>query len=126
LLIGLGLAGLGGVLGACAPTVPATPTAGASATAAAKLAEGPKPSAQPPATKPSLQPVTPMAGTGQATASASAATPAQGGALKLLYWQAPTILNPHLAPGTKDYHAARIALEPLMTIDADGKFLPIL
>src|SRR5262249_43197239 len=45
---------------------------------------------------------------------------------KLLYWQAPTILNPHLALGTKDYHAARIALEPLMTIDADGTFLPIL
>ncbi|HEY3110434.1 MAG TPA: ABC transporter substrate-binding protein, partial [Chloroflexota bacterium] len=129
LLIGLGLAGLGGVLGACAPTAPATPTAGSSATAAAKLADAPKPTTPPsgtpapaPATKPALQPVQPTAGTSQAPAAMGAG----GGALKLLYWQAPTILNPHLAPGTKDYHAARIALEPLMTIDADGKFLPIL
>jgi peptide/nickel transport system substrate-binding protein len=120
------MAGLGAALAACTPPVPATPTTAAGATAAAKLAEGPKPGAQPPATKPSLQPVATAAATGQATAPASAATPAGGGALKLLYWQAPTILNPHLAPGTKDYHAARIVLEPLMTIDADGKFLPIL
>jgi peptide/nickel transport system substrate-binding protein len=126
ILIGLGLAGLGSALGACAPTTPPTPTSATSATAAAKLAEAPKPGAQPPATRPSLQPVTPAARTGQATAPAGVATPVRGGALKLLYWQAPTILNPHLAPGTKDYHAARIALEPLMTIDADGKFLPIL
>jgi peptide/nickel transport system substrate-binding protein len=133
LLIGFGLAGLGGILGACAPAAPATPTTGNSATATAKLTEGPKPTAASAATKPSLQPVTPAPSAGQATApaaatkpAASTATGASGGTLKLLYWQAPTILNPHLAPGTKDYHAARIALEPLMTIDADGKFVPVL
>ena len=32
--------------------------------------------------------------------------------LKLLYWQAPTILNPHLSTGTKDLEASRITLEP--------------
>ena len=30
--------------------------------------------------------------------------------LKLLYWQAPTILNPHLSTGFKDAEASRITL----------------
>ena len=30
-----------------------------------------------------------------------------GGKLRLLWWQAPTILNPHLANGAKDFDAAR-------------------
>ena len=33
--------------------------------------------------------------------------------LKLLYWQAPTILNPYLAAGVKDFDASRVCLEPL-------------
>ena len=37
--------------------------------------------------------------------------------LKLLYWQAPTILNPHLSTGTKDLEASRITLEPLASYD---------
>jgi peptide/nickel transport system substrate-binding protein len=48
------------------------------------------------------------------------------GILTLLYWQAPTILNAHLARGTKDFHAARIATEPLLTVDAAGAFTPVL
>src|SRR5215470_20310569 len=36
-----------------------------------------------------------------------------GGPLRLLYWQAPTILNPHLATGVKVGHAARIFYEQL-------------
>src|SRR6185312_13750430 len=36
-----------------------------------------------------------------------------GGALKMLFWQAPTLLNPHFAVGTKDQEAARIFYEPL-------------
>ena len=31
-----------------------------------------------------------------------------GGALKVLLWQAPTLLNPHFAIGTKDQEASRI------------------
>lgn len=46
--------------------------------------------------------------------------------LKLLYWQAPTILNPHLATGFKDFEGARIAYEPLATYDRDGNLVPIL
>lgn len=43
--------------------------------------------------------------------------------LKLLYWQAPTILNPHFSTGFKDSEASRITLEPLASFDADGKLV---
>jgi hypothetical protein len=36
-----------------------------------------------------------------------------GGNLKVLMWQGPTILNPHLSQGTKDNIAARFCCEPL-------------
>jgi peptide/nickel transport system substrate-binding protein len=62
----------------------------------------------------------------QAARAAAPATRGGSGTLKLLYWQAPTILNPHLAQGTKDFHAARICCEPLLTVDAAGNFSPVL
>jgi len=43
-----------------------------------------------------------------------------GGELKLLWWQAPTILNPHLAIGVKDGDGSRIFYEPLVSFDPDG------
>jgi peptide/nickel transport system substrate-binding protein len=46
--------------------------------------------------------------------------------LKLLYWQAPTILNPHLSTGFKDAEASRITLEPLASFDNDGNLIPFL
>jgi peptide/nickel transport system substrate-binding protein len=47
-------------------------------------------------------------------APAQPAAPARTGKdLKILYWQAPTILNPHLSSGTKDFDAATVLLEPL-------------
>ncbi len=46
--------------------------------------------------------------------------------LKLLYWQAPTILNPHLSTGLKDAEASRITLEPLATFNNDGELIPFL
>lgn len=49
-----------------------------------------------------------------------------GGVLKLLFWQAPTLLNPHFAVGTKDQNAARIFYEPLAGWDPDGNLFPIL
>jgi len=49
-----------------------------------------------------------------------------GGALKLLYWQAPTLLNPHFAVGTKDQEGSRIFYEPLAGWDADGNLVPAL
>ena len=49
-----------------------------------------------------------------------------GGALKLLFWQGPTLLNPHFAVGTKDQEASRIFYEPLAGWDADGNLVPML
>jgi peptide/nickel transport system substrate-binding protein len=49
-----------------------------------------------------------------------------GGPLKVLWWQAPTLLNPHFATGTKDQDAARIFYEPLAGFDPDGGVVPIL
>lgn len=46
--------------------------------------------------------------------------------LKLLYWQAPTILNPHLSTGFKDTEASRITLEPLASFNNRGQLVPIL
>ena len=74
---------------------------------------------------------TPAAGgnTGGVAVASPPASPGKrggGGTLKILYWQAPTILNTHLAQGTKDQDASRLVYEPLATIDGDGKFIPIL
>ena len=49
-----------------------------------------------------------------------------GGPLKLLLWQAPTLLNPHFAVGTKDQEACRLFYEPLAGWDRDGDLVPIL
>src|SRR5689334_9406822 len=49
-----------------------------------------------------------------------------GGPVKLLLWQAPTLLNPHFAVGTKDQIASRIFFEPLAGWDADGNLIPCL
>src|SRR5438067_11793762 len=49
-----------------------------------------------------------------------------GGALKLLFWQAPTLLNPHFAVGTKDQEASRIFYEPLAGWGGDGNLVAIL
>ena len=49
-----------------------------------------------------------------------------GGQLKILYWQAPTLLNPHFATGTKDQDASRVFYEPLAGWTADGALHPIL
>ena len=49
-----------------------------------------------------------------------------GGALKLLFWQAATLLNPHFAVGTKDAEGCRIFYEPLAAWDPDGNLVPVL
>jgi len=49
-----------------------------------------------------------------------------GGALKMLFWQAPTLLNPHFAVGTKDQEGSRIFYEPLAGWDLDGNLAPAL
>lgn len=49
-----------------------------------------------------------------------------GGALKMLWWQGATLLNPHFATGTKDQEGSRIFYEPLGAWDKDGNLVPML
>jgi len=60
-----------------------------------------------------------------ATAIATSAAPVvrrgAGDDLKILYWQAPTMLNPYLSTEAPDLDAARLVLEPLASWGRDGK-----
>jgi len=49
-----------------------------------------------------------------------------GGALKVLWWQGATLLQPHFANGTKDQEGSRIFYEPLAVWDNDANLVPIL
>ncbi len=49
-----------------------------------------------------------------------------GGLLKVLWWQGPTLLNPHFATGTKDQDGSRVFYEPLASWDRDGNLRPVL
>jgi peptide/nickel transport system substrate-binding protein len=49
-----------------------------------------------------------------------------GGPLKILYWQASTLLNPHFAVGTTNQEASRVFYEPLAGWAQDGTLHPIL
>ena len=49
-----------------------------------------------------------------------------GGALKVLWWQGATLLQPHFANGTKDQEGSRIFYEPLASWDNDGNLVPVL
>jgi len=69
------------------------------------------------------------AGVAQAQPKNPVFTPSKrggGGPLKILWWQAPTLLNPHFATGTKDQDASRIFYEPLCSYDPDGNLVPVL
>jgi peptide/nickel transport system substrate-binding protein len=49
-----------------------------------------------------------------------------GGALKTLWWQGATLLNPHFAVGTKDQDGSRIFYEPLAAWGPEGDLVPVL
>jgi len=63
----------------------------------------------------------PSAGGSAAASGGAAFKRGDGGQLNILYWQAPTILNPHQATGTKDSDASRLVVEPLASWGADAK-----
>ncbi|MFA8443837.1 peptide ABC transporter substrate-binding protein [Yoonia sp.] len=48
------------------------------------------------------------------------------GQLNIIYWQAPSIMNPFLSGGTKDVEAASIVLEPLARYNETGALVPFL
>ncbi len=46
------------------------------------------------------------------------------GQLNLLYWQAPSTMNPNLSGGTKELEASSVVIEPLARYDEKGNMLP--
>lgn len=53
-------------------------------------------------------------------------TRGEGGELSIIQYQAPTILSPHTATGYKDFDAAQLTIEPLMTYLPDGQLYGVL
>ncbi len=120
--LGLSAPAIAALLAACGSSSKSTPaattaatTSGGATTATSTTSGGATPGASPSAS-------------GAAATSTSAPTGKRGGGgeLRLLWWQAPTILNCHLSSGTKDFDATRVALEPLIEADANGKLMPVL
>jgi peptide/nickel transport system substrate-binding protein len=64
--------------------------------------------------------------TPEAAATATPSARGSGDTLRLLNWDAPGILNPHLSFSTKDMEASRITYEPLASFDKDGNLIPFL
>ena len=48
------------------------------------------------------------------------------GQVNIIYWQAPSILNPYLSGGTKDIESASLVIEPLGRYDQNGALVPYL
>ena len=48
------------------------------------------------------------------------------GEVKIIYWQAPSILNPYLSGGTKDVESASLVVEPLARYTETGAMVPFL
>jgi peptide/nickel transport system substrate-binding protein len=72
-----------------------------------------------------------LAVTGAAPAAAQSVpayrpTGRRGGSLRILYWQAATLLNPHFAVGTTNQDSSRVFYEPLAGWATDGTLHPIL
>src|ERR687894_607529 len=67
-------------------------------------------------------------GGGVATASAGPGPSKRGGGgtLKIIQWQAMTILNVHLSSGTKDDLVCDLFYEPLIRTNNEGAFIPTL
>jgi peptide/nickel transport system substrate-binding protein len=104
------------VLSACGPAatpVPAQPTTA-------------PPAVTQPTAAPTTAPAAPVQPTAVVQPTAAAVQPPPStkgtcGTLKVLWWQAPTILNPHLAQGQKDYDASRLVYEPLAAVNEKGE-----
>ncbi|MEM9974703.1 MAG: peptide ABC transporter substrate-binding protein [Pseudomonadota bacterium] len=67
-----------------------------------------------------------LLGAAAAMAFAPAAFAERGsdGEVKIIYWQAPSILNPYLSGGTKDIEAGSLIVEPLARYDETGTLVP--
>ena len=59
-------------------------------------------------------------------ASASVAMAARGsdGHVNIIYWQAPSTMNPYLSGGTKELEASSLVIEPLARYNEAGTMVP--
>ena len=132
--LGLTASALGAILAACGTS--ATPTAAPSTAASAAPTTA---ASTAPTTAASVAPTAATGGAATArpatatTGAASSVAPTAvagkrggGGTAKVLWWQGPAVINPHLASGTKDYDASRVVYEPLCTFDGSEKLIPVL
>ena len=151
--LGLSASAMAAILAACGTTTPtattapasAAPSAAASAAASASASASARPSvaasaapsasvaggAATPSAAASAAPSTAASASASASAAAASTGPRPtkrggGGQVKVLWWQAPVILNPHLVQGQKDTDASRPMYEPLATITGEGTYVPIL
>ncbi|MFO1175670.1 MAG: peptide ABC transporter substrate-binding protein [Paracoccaceae bacterium] len=67
-----------------------------------------------------------LMGAAAAVAFAPAAMAERGsdGNVNVIYWQAPSILNPYLSSGTKDIESSSLVIEPLAGFDEKGDVFP--
>ena len=67
-----------------------------------------------------------LLGAAAAMAIASPALAGRGddGDVKLIYWQAASLMNPYLSGGTKELEASSMVIEPLARYDQDGNMVP--
>ncbi|MEO1315714.1 MAG: peptide ABC transporter substrate-binding protein [Pseudomonadota bacterium] len=70
-----------------------------------------------------------LSATAMTAAIAALVAPAQAergadGQLNIIYWQAPSTLNPYLSGGTKEVESASMIIEPLVSFNEKGEFVP--
>ena len=56
--------------------------------------------------------------------SVFAAERGRDGEVKLIYWQAPSTMNPYLSGGGKELEASSVVIEALARYDPDGNLVP--
>ena len=61
-----------------------------------------------------------------ALSQAAFAQRGSSGHVNVLYWQAPSILNPYLSGGTKDLESSSLVLDPLIKFNEKGEMVPAL
>ncbi len=123
--LGLSAPAISALLAACGSSNKSTATT-SSASTSTSSSGGTTPAATQAASAASSSASTPASTAASSATTASTGERGGDGELRLLWWQAPTILNCHLSSGTKDFNAARICLEPLTEFDESGKVVPIL
>ncbi len=123
--LGLSAPAIAALLAACGSSNKTTPTT-ASASTATSSSGGTTPAATTAATSTSAATTAASPAATTASTTTAGAGRGKGDTLNLLWWQAPTILNGHLAQGTKDFDASCVVLEPLAWFDKDGNIVPVL